>query len=89
MKIKEKQVILSKRIVTSKTFDNIKLLNRSQKVSLKIQKTPNNKIFLIYTFIAILEMIQNETITEGMIPKINTCLDAINNEVTAVTTKPL
>ncbi len=32
----------------------------------------------------ILEMINNETITEGMIPKINTCLDAINNGVAAV-----
>ena len=32
----------------------------------------------------ILEMIKNEIITEGMIPKINTCLDAINNGVTAV-----
>ena len=32
----------------------------------------------------ILEMINNETSTEGMIPKINTCLDAINNGVTAV-----
>ena len=32
----------------------------------------------------ILEMIEDNTITEGMIPKINTCLDAINNEVTAV-----
>ena len=32
----------------------------------------------------ILNMIDNETITEGMIPKINTCLDAINNGVTAV-----
>ena len=32
----------------------------------------------------ILEMIKNETITEGMIPKINACLDAINNGVTAV-----
>ncbi len=30
------------------------------------------------------EMIRNRTITEGMIPKINTCLDAINNGVTAV-----
>ena len=29
-------------------------------------------------------MIKNETITGGMIPKINTCLDAINNGVTAV-----
>ncbi len=32
----------------------------------------------------ILEMIENEIITEGMIPKINACLDAINNGVTAV-----
>ena len=34
--------------------------------------------------IEILEMIKNETITEGMIPKINTCLDAVSNGVTAV-----
>ena len=32
----------------------------------------------------ILDMVQNETITEGMIPKINTCLDAVNNGVTGV-----
>ena len=32
----------------------------------------------------ILEMVKNETITGGMIPKINTCLDAVNNGVTAV-----
>ena len=32
----------------------------------------------------ILDMINNETITEGMIPKINTCLDAVNNGVTGV-----
>ena len=29
-------------------------------------------------------MIDKEIITEGMIPKINTCLDAINNGVAAV-----
>ena len=29
-------------------------------------------------------MIKNETITEGMIPKINACLDAVNNGVNAV-----
>ena len=29
-------------------------------------------------------MIDDKTITEGMIPKINTCLDAVNNGVTAV-----
>ena len=32
----------------------------------------------------ILKMIEDNTITEGMIPKINTCLDAVNNGVTAV-----
>ena len=31
----------------------------------------------------ILEMLKNETITGGMIPKINACLDAVNNGVTA------
>ena len=32
----------------------------------------------------ILDMVQNETITGGMIPKINTCIDAINNGVKGV-----
>ena len=32
----------------------------------------------------ILEMVKDETITEGMIPKIKACLDAVNNGVTAV-----
>ena len=32
----------------------------------------------------VLEMVRNEIITEGMIPKINACLDAVNNGVTAV-----
>ena len=32
----------------------------------------------------ILKMIEDETITEGMIPKINTCIDAVNNGVTGV-----
>ena len=32
----------------------------------------------------ILDMIKDGTITEGMIPKLNTCLDSINNGVTAV-----
>ena len=32
----------------------------------------------------VIKMIKDETITEGMIPKINTCLDAVNNGVTAV-----
>ena len=30
------------------------------------------------------EMMENETISGGMIPKINTCLDAVKNDVTAV-----
>ena len=32
----------------------------------------------------IMKMVDDNTITEGMIPKINTCLDAVNNEVTGV-----
>ncbi len=40
-----------------------------------IEEITSSKIF---------KMIQDETITGGMIPKINTCLDAINNGVTAV-----
>ena len=32
----------------------------------------------------VLKMIEDETITGGMIPKINTCLDAVNNGVTGV-----
>ena len=32
----------------------------------------------------VMNMIKDEIITEGMIPKINTCLDAVNNGVTAV-----
>ena len=32
----------------------------------------------------VMEMINDKTITEGMIPKINTCLDAVKNGVTAV-----
>ena len=44
----------------------------------------NNKLIQEVSSSKILEMIKDETITEGMIPKINTCLDAINNGVTAV-----
>ena len=32
----------------------------------------------------IVEMIKDGTITKGMIPKINTCLESIDNGVTAV-----
>ena len=44
----------------------------------------NKKLIEEISSTAILEMIKDETITGGMIPKINTCLDAINNGVTAV-----
>ena len=44
----------------------------------------NKKLIQEVSSSEILEMIKDETITEGMIPKINTCLDAINNGVTAV-----
>ena len=44
----------------------------------------NKKLIHEVSSSKILEMIKDETITEGMIPKINTCLDAINNGVTAV-----
>ena len=42
------------------------------------------KLITEITSSEILEMINNEIITEGMIPKINTCLDAIMNGVTGV-----
>ena len=44
----------------------------------------NKKLIQEITSSEILDMVKNGTITEGMIPKINTCLDAINNGVTAV-----
>ena len=44
----------------------------------------NKKLIQEISSSKILDMIKDETITEGMIPKINTCLDAINNGVTAV-----
>jgi len=43
-----------------------------------------NKLIEEISSSEISEMIKNKTITEGMIPKINTCLDAVNNGVTAV-----
>ncbi len=44
----------------------------------------NNQLIQEISSSKILQMIKDETITEGMIPKINTCLDAVNNGVTAV-----
>ena len=43
-----------------------------------------NKLIEEVTSSEVLKMIENETITGGMIPKINTCLDAVNNGVTGV-----
>ena len=44
----------------------------------------NGKLINEISSLEITDMIKDGTITEGMIPKINTCLDAINNGVTAV-----
>ena len=44
----------------------------------------NKELIEEITSSEILKMIENETITEGMIPKINACLDAVNNGVTGV-----
>ena len=44
----------------------------------------NKKLIEEISSSEIMKMIKDETITEGMIPKINACLDAVNNGVTAV-----
>ena len=44
----------------------------------------NKKLINEITSTEVLKMIENNIITEGMIPKINTCLDAVKNGVTAV-----
>ena len=44
----------------------------------------NKKLIEEISSSEILEMVRNGTITEGMIPKINTCLDSVNNGVAAV-----
>ena len=44
----------------------------------------NKKLIQEISSSKIIDMINDTTITGGMIPKINTCLDAINNGVTAV-----
>ena len=44
----------------------------------------NNNLIEEISSSKILVMIEDKTITEGMIPKINTCLDAVHNGVTAV-----
>ena len=49
-----------------------------------MDKRKNKKLIEEVSSSKIMKMIKDETITEGMIPKINTCLDAVNNGVTAV-----
>ena len=44
----------------------------------------NNKLISEINTMQAKELINNETIHGGMIPKIKTCIDAINNGVTAV-----
>ena len=44
----------------------------------------NKKLIEEVTSSEILKMIEDETITGGMIPKVNTVLDAVNNGVTGV-----
>ena len=44
----------------------------------------NKKLIEEISSFKVLEMIKDETIKEGMIPKINACIDAVNNGVTAV-----
>ena len=52
----------------------------------KMAKIEINNVYKIFgpKPSGVLEMVKNETITGGMIPKIDTCLDAVNNGVTAV-----
>ena len=44
----------------------------------------DKKLINEITSTEILKLVENNIITEGMIPKINTCLDAVKNGVTAV-----
>ena len=44
----------------------------------------NKKLIHEISSSEVLKMVENNIITEGMIPKINTCLDAVKNGVTAV-----
>ena len=44
----------------------------------------SKKLINEITSTEVLKMVENNIITEGMIPKINTCLDAVKNGVTAV-----
>ena len=64
------QSLKSRRLLLMTNVDGV--LNKEKKLIQEISS------------LEILEMIENETITEGMIPKINTCLSAVNNGVTGV-----
>jgi acetylglutamate kinase len=44
----------------------------------------DKKLISEISSLKILDMIKDETITGGMIPKINTCLDSVNNGVRGV-----
>ena len=43
----ERQVLTIKKPMESENYENIQLFNRNQKVIVKIQKSPNNRIYLI------------------------------------------
>ena len=61
--------VRSRRLLLMTNVDGV--LNKEKKLIAEISSSE------------ILEMVKDETITEGMIPKINACLEAVNNGVTA------
>ena len=61
--------VKSRRLLLMTNVDGV--LNKEKKLIAEISSSE------------ILEMVKDETITEGMIPKINACLEAVNNGVTA------
>ena len=61
--------VRSRRLLLMTNVDGV--LNKEKKLIAEISSSE------------ILEMLKDETITEGMIPKINACLEAVNNGVTA------
>ena len=50
----------------------------------KIDLNRKKKLKTEFSTAKIIEMIKNGTISGGMIPKINTCLDSVNNGVRGV-----
>ena len=61
--------VKSRRLLLMTNVDGV--LNKEKKLIAEISSSE------------ILKMVKDETITEGMIPKINACLEAVNNGVTA------